>query len=539
MKKYFVFRNSTVELFFSNLNASFSGYEDISFVDNEAEICIWFYLVPFKRDTQLLVREISSYYNNLELVCQQIPSNKTLYIFTLESLSTNRILIGDFSLPRAIEEFNLKIYDLADKNKNIKILDLADFIKKYPSDQLIDWKYYFISKMQINPKLAPEFQKWLLLQTEAINLNRKKCIVLDLDNTLWGGILGEDGIDGIKIGGDYPGNVFLEFQKSLLELSKSGVILAVCSKNNEADVLELWEKNPYVLIKKEKLSSYRINWDNKADNLKEIARELNIGLDSMVFIDDNPAERELVRKLCPTVTTPDFPSHPYHLPLLEKELIDRYFKIYDVTSEDKDKTAQYKANAERAEFQKGFSDFSEYIKQLEIEISIMQAGSFTIPRIAQMTQKTNQFNLTTKRYSEADIWNFIRDGHLVNCVNVKDKFGDNGITGAIIIKINKESSSAIIDSFLLSCRILGKGIEDAFVLSVLNMLRGEDICEVKATYIPTLKNHQVSNYFERIGFTNDHISADGVKHYSIKINEEEFKIKPYYKITGNGYERQN
>lgn len=530
MKKYFIFRNSTVELFFSNLQASFSAYEDISYPDEEAEVFVWFYLLPFKKDIELLVKEISSYYFNFELIYRKIPSYKTFYVFTLESLNKDRIITGDFSLQRAIEEYNFRIVDLADKNKNIKIVDISDFIRKYSIDQLIDWKYYFISKMQLNPKLAADFQKWFLYQTEAINLNRKKCLVLDLDNTLWGGILGEDGIDGIKIGGDYPGNVYLEFQRSLLALSKAGIILTVCSKNNEADVLEVWKKNPYVLIKKENLSSYRINWNNKADNIKEIAEELNIGLDSMVFVDDNPTERELVKQYCPTVDVPDFPTHPYQLPLLESELIERYFRIYNVTTEDKSKTEQYKANVERVEFQKGFVDFSEYLKKLDIEIRLMHADSFTIPRVAQMTQKTNQFNLTTKRYSDSDIINFVQDGHLVFCISVKDKFGDNGITGAMIIKIDRENSHAVIDSLLLSCRILGKGIEDAFVFSVLNILKKKNIVEVKATFIPTMKNQQVNAYFEKIGFEIEQITPDGVKNYKIGLDKEEFEIKQYYKI---------
>ena len=221
-----------------------------------------------------------------------------------------------------------------------------------------------------------------------------------MDNTLWGGVLGEDGAEGIKIGGDYPGKAFSMFQKSLVELCKTGVILTVCSKNNESDVRYAWDNNPYIILTDRYISAYRINWDNKADNIIELSKELNIGLDSFVFVDDNPTERELIRRTLPMIAVPEFPSQAYELPAFFRQLVDNYFQVYSITNEDKQKTEQYKANAERAKMQKQFVNISEFIRSLDIEMTVERANQFTIPRIAQMTQKTNQFNLTTKRYTK-------------------------------------------------------------------------------------------------------------------------------------------
>jgi FkbH-like protein len=177
----------------------------------------------------------------------------------------------------------------------------------------LDWKYYYISQSLITPKLNASFNEWFERKLAAIQGKRKKCLVLDLDNTLWGGILGEDGIEGIKISDTYPGLAFRDFQESILEAANNGVILAVCSKNNEEDVLDVWEKHPYLILRQKHISAYRINWQDKATNIQELADELNIGLDSMVFIDDNPAERTRVQQTIPEVVVPDFPEHPHQM----------------------------------------------------------------------------------------------------------------------------------------------------------------------------------------------------------------------------------
>ncbi|MEI3465692.1 MAG: HAD-IIIC family phosphatase [Bacteroides fragilis] len=219
----------------------------------------------------------------------------------------------DYQLQAAVAEYNNALYVAEAGHKNVKVIDITEFTRKFNTSELFDWKFYFISQMGMNPKLSKDFKAWWDKKQNSISLKRKKCLVLDLDNTLWGGVLGEEGIDGIKIGGDYPGKAFLYWQEALLDLSKSGVILTVCSKNNEQDVLDAWDKNPFNVLKKEHFVAYRINWTDKATNIKELASELNIGLDSFVFVDDNPTERELIKQMLPMVEVPEFPTQPYGL----------------------------------------------------------------------------------------------------------------------------------------------------------------------------------------------------------------------------------
>ncbi len=198
-------------------------------------------------------------------------------------------------------------------------------------------------------------------------------------------------------------------------------------------MLDAWDKNPFNVLKKEHFVAYRINWTDKATNIKELASELNIGLDSFVFVDDNPTERELIKQMLPMVEVPEFPTQPYGLMSFFKQLVEDYFKVYSVTDEDKKKTEQYKQNAARAQAQASFTDFDSFLESLDIQITIEAANEFNIQRIAQMTQKTNQFNLTTQRYTDADVRGFVDSGWKVWCISVADKFGDNGITGAIMV----------------------------------------------------------------------------------------------------------
>lgn len=522
--KTFIFRNNTIENLFGTKDVEYSGYDDISYVPTDFDRYLWCYQVMVKPETDLLVTEAQSFWDKFQLVYQQIPATKNIIVFTLVDLASISYTNDAFELRNAIAVFNKQLTEFAAMHSNVKVVDFNEFLSQYPKQNWIDWKYFFISQMIFSPQLMLPFRKWWKRKMEEIEFKRKKCLVLDLDNTLWGGVLGEDGVNGIKIGGDYPGKAFLYFQEALVELSKRGIILTICSKNNEADVLEAWEKNPFIVLKKEFISAYRINWNDKASNIQALAKELNIGLDSMVFIDDNPTERELIKQTMPMVEVPEFPDQPYKLPVFFKILVDRNFRIYTVTDEDKKKTAQYKANALRAEAQTHFTDFTDFLKSLEMEVTVLPLDEFNLPRIAQMTQKTNQFNLTTRRYTDADVKAFGEHGWHVYCVSVKDKFGDNGITGTIMA-----TPDGCIDELLLSCRILGKGIEFAFVKKVLALLKDEGITTITAEYIPTAKNIQVMDFYDRCGFTL--ISEqDGCKQYEADLHNLNLDIKDYYHI---------
>lgn len=518
----FVFRNNTIERFFPK-DYTFSGYDDISVVPTDVKGYVWFYQAPIGYSTETSVEEIKGYQQKFDFVLSQIDVNRSVIALTMEDLYGLPFTDDDFSVRTAIEEYNASLFNAAKNHANLKVIDYSEFTRRYPVVDLLDWKYFFISQMGINPKLTKDFQSWWQRKIDSIALKRKKCIVLDLDNTLWGGVLGEEGISGIKIGGDYPGKAFVFFQKSLLQLSKSGVILTVCSKNNEADVLEAWDKNPFMVLKKEHFAAYRINWTDKATNIKEFAEELNLGLDSFVFVDDNPTERELIKQMLPMVSVPEFPAQPYELPMFFKQLVEDYFKVYSVTEEDKKKTEQYKANAARAQAQHFFADFEAFLESLNIHITIEAANEFNIPRIAQMTQKTNQFNLTTKRYTDADVKGFLAQGWKIWCISVADRFGDNGITGCILVNGNE------IDTFLLSCRILGKGIENAFIKKVMVLLKESGMASIKATYLPTAKNAQVKDFYEKCGFTCTE-EIEGMKQYTIDLYDANLQIESCYHI---------
>lgn len=520
----FVFRNNTLERFFPK-EYQFSGYDDISNIPADADGYVWFYQVPVKYENEKLAEEINGYAQKLSFVLSQIESSKTVVALTMEWLYAIPFTEDDHNLRIAIANYNNTLFDLCEQYHNLKVIDFGEFCRRYPASELIDWKFYFISQMGLSPRLSKDFKAWFSKKVESIALKRKKCLVLDLDNTLWGGVLGEEGIDGIQIGGDYPGKAFLYFQEALLELSKSGVILTICSKNNEQDVLEAWERNPFLVLKKEHFATYRINWKDKASNIKEMAEELNIGLDSFVFVDDNPTERELIKQLLPMVEVPDFPAQPYELPVFFQKIVEDYFKVYSITDEDKKKTLQYKANASRAQEQRNFGDFTDFLRSLNIQMAIEPANEFNIQRIAQMTQKTNQFNLTTKRYTDADIHKFTQEGWKIWCLSVADKFGDNGITGCIMV------NGSEVDSLLLSCRILGKGIENAFIKKVLELLRTNGFKEIKASYLPTLKNKQVSDFYDKNGFTILSTEPDGSKHYVLSLEDADLNIEDYYHIT--------
>ena len=520
----FVFRNNTIERFFPK-DYIFSGYDDISYVPTDVDGYVWFYQLPVKYDMELLCSEIRGYAQKLQYVLARVDKARSFIVLTMDENAYSVPFTSGVELMEAVSEYNSMLAQAEADYCNVKLLDFREFTRQYPAEDVFDWKFWFISQMGMNPKVTKPFMEWWARKLDGIALKRRKCLVLDLDNTLWGGVLGEDGIEGIKLGGDYPGKAFHYFQEALLELSRSGVILAVCSKNNEADVLEAWEKNPFMVLKKDDFATWRINWMDKATNIKDMADELNIGLDSFVFVDDNPTERELVRQALPMVEVPDFPAQPYELPVFFKTVVEKFFRVYSVTGEDKKKTEQYKANAQRAQAQRSFVDFDSFLESLDIQITIETATEFNIPRIAQMTQKTNQFNLTTKRYTDADVRTFLQNGWRIWCISVADKFGDNGITGCIMV------NGDTIDTFLLSCRILGKGIEIAFMKRILSLLKESGIETVKAEYLPTAKNVQVKDFYDRCGFPCVSEESEGKRSYALDLKDANLDIKEYYHMN--------
>ena len=364
--------------------------------------------------------------------------------------------------------------------------------------QYYDLRYWQMAKSPYTRAALAELAQECFKFVRALRGRNKKCLVLDCDNTLWGGIIGEDGQGGIKIGADYPGSAYLDFQKEILGLYRRGIILALCSKNNEQDVLDILDQHPDMLLKREHFSAWRINWNDKAANLREIAEELNIGIDSLVFADDSEFEINLVREFLPQVHTLQLSSErpaEYRWILAASGAFD----APSVTQEDKKRAELYRLERQRKQAMAGTTDLDGYYRTLGIEIQIGRADKASLARVAQQTQKTNQFNLTTRRYSEADIARMVEsDDSEVFFLRAGDKFGDMGIVGSCLCQYRDDE--AVIDTLLLSCRALGRGIETRFLEEVMHLLAAHGAKRVYGQYIVTEKNAQVAEFFQNNDF---------------------------------------
>lgn len=407
----------------------------------------------------------------------------------------------DFGFHRMLSEINNKLADELSKSDLLYVYDFERFVAKFGEKNIFDYKQFFFGDMKISldhiPNLASELMSYVI---GYLGIS-KKCIILDLDNTLWGGVVGEDGFNGIKLGPDPPGNAFMEFQKTLLSFHKRGIILAINSKNNYDDAIKVIREHPYMQLREDNFASLKINWNDKVSNMKEIADEINIGLDSVVFFDDDPVNREFVRINLPQVETIELPKDPSEFTSVLKHLNE--FSVLKITHEDQQRGKMYAEQRKRNDIVKSSPDLEDFLKQLDLRVSIKTANDFTIPRISQLTLKTNQFNLTTKRYQENDIKKFAQDeNYLVGCAQVEDKFGDNGITGAFIV--NKENPNEwYLDTFLLSCRVMGREVEKGILSYIIHKAKQSGVQQIRAQFIPTQKNKPVEDFLPGCGFKKE------------------------------------
>lgn len=393
-----------------------------------------------------------------------------------------------------IDYFNKRLKHEFINNYRVFIYNFNSFFIKFGEYNIVNEKLRYLGDFFVSPDYLPLLGKDLMSFIKSYASKIKKCIVLDLDNTLWGGIIGEDGFNNIKLDNKPPGNSFMDFQKYLLALNKRGIILAINSKNNPDEALKVIREHSYMVLKEENFASIKINWDNKVNNMLEIAKELNIGIDSLVFIDDDPVNRELIKEMIPEVLVIDLPKDSSLYVKTLKELTD--FNTFQLTDEDFKKAEMYNQQKKRTQLKKKVKDLESFLKDLNIEIEIKKANEFTIPRISQLTKKTNQFNLATKRYTEENINEFTKSSeYLVYSVSVKDKFGDNGLTGAFIIH-KRSTEEWEIDTFLLSCRVIGRNIENVMLYSILNKAKNEGIKKIIGKYIPTEKNTLVKDFYK-------------------------------------------
>jgi FkbH-like protein len=322
----------------------------------------------------------------------------------------------------------------------------------------------------------------------------KKCIVLDLDNTLWGGVVGEDGPEGIALSLQPPGSYYMAFQQALRDLYDRGVILAINSKNNPDDALAVIRSNPNMILKENHFAAKRINWNEKADNMRELARELNIGLDSMVFFDDSPQNREQVRGMVPEVETPELPEDPAQYAKFLHSL--PYFASGATTDEDKMRGNLYVTERLRKEAEKSFTNQEEYLKSLAIELHFFENDESSLARLSQLTDKTNQFNSKKRLLSEQEIADFMRSGsHSVFWARAIDQFGDQGIIAFALVQ--KGEQAWHIESLLMSCRVIGRGIEEAFVAEIAARAKAAGASELSISFEPTEKNTPAKDFVDR------------------------------------------
>ena len=422
----------------------------------------------------------------------------------------------EYGLKEMVYDFNARLSDAFRSDPQVFLFDFNSFVAKYGEINVLDYRQFLVGDIKVSLSYIPHLAEELMGYVKAnLGVNRK-CIVLDLDNTLWGGIIGEDGFDRIDLSLKPPGMAFMEFQRVLLALYQRGVILAINSRNNEDEALRAIRDHPFMVLREEHFATMKINWSDKISNMKEIAQELNIGLDSIVYFDDDPINRELMSKAIPQIKTIDLPDDPSLYASTLMQIND--FNTLVMTNEDRKRGEMYREEHKRTELKRSSSNLEDFLKQLEIRVTMKKANNFTIPRIAQLTLKTNQFNLTTHRYQEEDVETLAQDHtKLIGCAQTQDKFGDNGITGVYIVNKNHVDNEWFIDTFLLSCRVMGRGIEDAMMGYILSKAKEEGVIKVKAEFIPTKKNKPCEQLLPNFGFRKE--GEQWVYTYNVPIKQ--------------------
>ena len=445
-----------------------------------------------KQKITLLLKTLSKNLPNTKIIVENFTYRSPSYLGSLDSnISTG--------LNEVILKLNLFLHDLKNEfGERFIINDFASVIASFGKANAYDFRMYRLGKYpfdrSFNPKLFEHFYTALL----PFFSPRKKCLVIDLDNTLWGGIVGQDGIDNLELGSAGIGESFVQFQKLLLNFYRSGIFLAVCSKNNYEDAVEVIEKHPDMVLRKEFFSSLRINWMDKATNITSIANELNIGTDAIVFIDDNPAECELVKQKMPEVEVVNLVGEPDNY--IQQLLSVTSLQTFSLTEEDLSRNTMHNADEKRKEAELSFINLDDYYKSLDMRAYISVDNPAQVSRVAQLTQKTNQFNLTTRRYSTEEIKNFMSSPeHKVFTLRLVDKFGDNGIVLVAVIK-----TSAIkwtIDTLLMSCRVIGRQAETALLNFILAHAAKAGAGLLFGQFQPTKKNAPSANFFKDHSFS--------------------------------------
>lgn len=467
--------------------------------------------------------EVKKEIENIYLLNCSLLNN--FFLINNAYLSTDVNSIHQYNLSSNVKkkqcELNIFLTELSSSNTNFFVVDILSIIEKYGSLKIFDSASWFYAKNKFSKFGLTEVAKKTHNLLNGILNFSKKCLVLDLDNTLWGGVLGEDGIDGILLGQGGIGEVYIAFQKAVRCFKEKGVILGICSKNNVQEVEEVFNRHPNMILSLSDFVITKINWNRKDINIKEIAEDLNISEESIVFLDDSPIERELIKQNT-RVIVPNFPEHPEDIREFIEKVDELFFPRIVLTQEDLVKTEFYHQNIARAEHKKSFQELEDFIRSLKVSLTIHEATSEHAFRLSQLTQKTNQFNLSTKRYTERDIQSMIKSPNFkVYFGEVSDKFGQYGKVLLLILEIKK--NTAHFDTLLMSCRVIGRQVENIFIKSVVKNLSNIDI--ITAEYIPSNKNQIVETKLNELGFTLTDESS-GSKYFSCLRSELE-EIREY------------
>jgi FkbH-like protein len=399
-----------------------------------------------------------------------------------------------------IREYNYRLMNICQEYNNLFINDINILQNRYGLSLAFDPKMYVTSSMVFSIDFLPAVAKNTVDIIRAISGSFKKCIILDLDNTLWGGIIGDDGVENIQIGDLGIGKAFTEFQQWLKQLKQRGIILAVCSKNTEHIAKEPFEKHPDMTLKLDDFAVFVANWNTKVDNIRYIQSILNIGFDSIVFCDDNPAEREIVRTYIPDITVPELPEDPAEYLLYLRSL--NLFETATYSHLDSKRTRLYQREAKRRDVQAVFKNEDDFLKSLNMVSSIQPFNSFTIPRVAQLTQRSNQFNLRTIRYTEEEIKKMSESREYITLsFTLEDKFGDYGLISVVILK--KERQALFVDTWIMSCRVLKRSMEHFVLNNIIELAQKNGYHYIIGEYLPTPKNDLVKNHYKDLGFIHE------------------------------------
>jgi FkbH-like protein len=424
-----------------------------------------------------------------------------------------------------LRELNARVDQIATDLNGI-VLDVDRLASLVGKAAWADRSQWYMAKLPFALDLTPLYADHVARLLGAIRGKARKCLVLDLDNTCWGGVIGDDGLDGIRIGqGSGEGEAFLAVQHYALDLKRRGVVLAVCSKNDEANALLPFDRHDEMALKRDDIAVFVANWDDKATNLKLIAQTLNIGTDALLFLDDNPAERARVRQMLPEVAVPEVGDDPALYPLAIAH--SGWFETVSLTADDARRPEQYRANAVRAQTAQKLGNLDEYLQSLEMVCTMRPFDGQGRARIAQLINKSNQFNLTTNRYTEAEVAALEADPAIFTLqVRLSDKFGDNGMIAVAVFRPEGDDSWAC-DSWLMSCRVLGRRVEEATLQAVVEAARQSGIRRLIGRYIPSPKNGMVSDHFQKLGFARVSIATDGASAWSMNIDDYVAKQLPF------------